>query len=110
MQRLAPVQALVERHALLWIWMGEADKADPALIAIVTDRDPEGLEIIRHSTAHLLAYAVKELFPEAQVTTIAPKRKPHLSRVCASPSMRSKSRLRSALSNWPIRRPRPRIF
>ncbi len=37
-------------------------------LAIVTDRDPDGLEIIRHSTAHLLAYAVKELFPEAQVT------------------------------------------
>jgi len=37
-------------------------------LAIVTDRDPAGLEIIRHSTAHLLAYAVKELFPEAQVT------------------------------------------
>ena len=37
-------------------------------IAIVTDRDPEGLELIRHSTAHLLAYAVKELFPDAQVT------------------------------------------
>ncbi len=37
-------------------------------LAIVTDRDPEGLEVIRHSTAHLLAYAVKELFPEAQVT------------------------------------------
>ena len=37
-------------------------------LAIVTDRDPEGLEIIRHSTAHLLAYTVKELFPEAQVT------------------------------------------
>ncbi len=39
-----------------------------AQLAIVTDRDPEGLELIRHSTAHLLAYAVKELFPEAQVT------------------------------------------
>jgi len=39
-----------------------------ASLAIVTDRDPEGLEIIRHSTAHLLAQAVKELFPEAQVT------------------------------------------
>jgi threonyl-tRNA synthetase len=39
-----------------------------AKLAIVTDRDPEGLEILRHSTAHLLAYAVKELFPEAQVT------------------------------------------
>ncbi len=37
-------------------------------LAIVTDKDPEGLEILRHSTAHLLAYAVKELFPEAQVT------------------------------------------
>ena len=37
-------------------------------LAIVTDRDAEGLEVIRHSTAHLLAYAVKELFPEAQVT------------------------------------------
>jgi threonyl-tRNA synthetase len=39
-----------------------------AQLAIVTDRDAEGLEIIRHSTAHLLAYAVKELFPDAQVT------------------------------------------
>src|SRR5436189_2119511 len=37
-------------------------------VAIVTERDPEGLELIRHSTAHLLAYAVKELFPDAQVT------------------------------------------
>ena len=37
-------------------------------VAIVTDKDPEGLEVIRHSTAHLLAYAVKELYPEAQVT------------------------------------------
>ena len=39
-----------------------------ASLAIITDKDPAGLEIIRHSTAHLLAYAVKELFPEAQVT------------------------------------------
>ena len=39
-----------------------------AKVAIVTDKDPEGLEIIRHSTAHLLAQAVKQLFPEAQVT------------------------------------------
>ena len=39
-----------------------------ASLAIVTDKDADGLEIIRHSTAHLLAYAVKELFPEAQVT------------------------------------------
>ena len=37
-------------------------------LAIVTDKDAEGLEILRHSTAHLLAYAVKELFPDAQVT------------------------------------------
>jgi threonyl-tRNA synthetase len=39
-----------------------------ANLAVVTDKDPAGLEIIRHSTAHLLAQAVKELFPEAQVT------------------------------------------
>ena len=39
-----------------------------ARVAIVTDRDPDGIEVIRHSTAHLLAQAVKELFPEAQVT------------------------------------------
>ena len=39
-----------------------------AELAIVTDKDPDGLDVIRHSTAHLLAYAVKELFPEAQVT------------------------------------------
>jgi threonyl-tRNA synthetase len=37
-------------------------------LAIITDKDPEGLDVIRHSTAHLLAYAVKSLFPEAQVT------------------------------------------
>ncbi|MFC3627181.1 threonine--tRNA ligase [Vogesella amnigena] len=37
-------------------------------LAIITDKDADGLSIIRHSTAHLLAYAVKELFPEAQVT------------------------------------------
>jgi len=37
-------------------------------LAIVTDRDADGLDIIRHSTAHLLAYAVKSLFPDAQVT------------------------------------------
>jgi threonyl-tRNA synthetase len=39
-----------------------------AQLAIVTDKSPDGLEVLRHSTAHLLAYAVKELFPEAQVT------------------------------------------
>ena len=41
--------------------------ADAAL-AIVTDKDADGLDMIRHSTAHLLAYAVKSLFPDAQVT------------------------------------------
>ena len=39
-----------------------------AKLSIITDRDEEGMEVIRHSTAHLLAQAVKELFPEAQVT------------------------------------------
>ncbi len=39
-----------------------------AQVAIVTDKDREGLDVLRHSTAHLLAYAVKELFPDAQVT------------------------------------------
>src|SRR5499427_6981907 len=39
-----------------------------ASLVIVTDKDPDGLEVLRHSTAHLLAQAVKELFPDAQVT------------------------------------------
>jgi threonyl-tRNA synthetase len=39
-----------------------------ASVSIVTDRDADGVDIIRHSTAHLLAYAVKDLFPDAQVT------------------------------------------
>ena len=39
-----------------------------AKLAIVTDKDPDGLEVIRHSTAHLLGNAVKQLYPEAQVT------------------------------------------
>jgi len=39
-----------------------------AELAVITERDKDGVEILRHSTAHLLAYAVKELFPEAQVT------------------------------------------
>ena len=42
--------------------------AEDADLAIITDKNDEGLEVIRHSTAHLLAYAVKELFPDAQVT------------------------------------------
>ncbi|MCY7389505.1 MAG: threonine--tRNA ligase [Burkholderiales bacterium] len=41
---------------------------EDAELAIVTEKDMDGLEVIRHSTAHLLAHAVKELFPEAQVT------------------------------------------
>lgn len=40
----------------------------PSVVSIVTAKDPEGLEVIRHSTAHLLAHAVKILFPDAQVT------------------------------------------
>src|SRR5262245_8451204 len=39
-----------------------------AEVAIVTDKNPDGVELLRHSTAHLLAHAVKELFPDAQVT------------------------------------------
>ena len=41
---------------------------EDAPLAIVTAKDADGLDMIRHSTAHLLAYAVKELFPDAQVT------------------------------------------
>ena len=41
---------------------------EDASLSIVTAKDSDGLEMIRHSTAHLLAYAVKELFPDAQVT------------------------------------------
>ena len=42
--------------------------AQDATLAIITGKDAEGVEIIRHSTAHLLAHAVKQLFPDAQVT------------------------------------------
>jgi len=45
-------------------YLMEAD----TLLAIITEKDADGLDVIRHSTAHLLAYAVKELFPDAQVT------------------------------------------
>ena len=41
---------------------------EDAAVAIVTDKDPAALEVVRHSSAHLLAQAVKSLFPEAQVT------------------------------------------
>ena len=39
-----------------------------ATLSIITEKDADGLDIIRHSTSHLMAYAVKDLFPEAQVT------------------------------------------
>ncbi|MFV2028944.1 threonine--tRNA ligase [Neisseria sp. S1] len=42
--------------------------SEDAALSIITGKDADGLDIIRHSTAHLMAYAVKELFPEAQVT------------------------------------------
>ena len=42
--------------------------ATDSALAIITAKDTDGLEVIRHSAAHLLAYAVKELFPDAQVT------------------------------------------
>jgi threonyl-tRNA synthetase len=42
--------------------------AADAALSIITDKDADGLDIIRHSASHLMAYAVNELFPEAQVT------------------------------------------
>ena len=42
-------------------------------LAIITDKDADGLEVIRHSTAHLLAYAVKELFTGPMVTCASGK-------------------------------------
>ena len=42
--------------------------SDDVSLVILTEKDPDSLEVIRHSTAHLLAQAVKRLFPEAQVT------------------------------------------
>lgn len=42
--------------------------SENSTVSIVTDKDPEGLEIIRHSTSHLMAQAVKELYPQAQIT------------------------------------------
>ncbi|RMA81227.1 threonine--tRNA ligase [Umboniibacter marinipuniceus] len=58
---LAGVVDGVERDAAFVI-------ENDATLAIITEKSPEGLEVIRHSTAHLLAQAVKQLFPEAQVT------------------------------------------
>jgi threonyl-tRNA synthetase len=45
-----------------------APLGDGAEIAIVTDRDPEGLELIRHDAAHVMAEAVQELYPGTKVT------------------------------------------
>ena len=42
--------------------------AKDSALSIITAKDADGLDVIRHSTAHLLAYAVKDLFPDAQVT------------------------------------------
>ncbi|MBI5447483.1 MAG: threonine--tRNA ligase [Gammaproteobacteria bacterium] len=50
---------LVDTHSLI---------TQDCPLKIITDRDPEGIDIIRHSTAHLLAHAVKELYPDTQVT------------------------------------------
>jgi len=60
----AALAARVDGKLVDTSYLIEAD----AKLAIVTDKDPDGLEVIRHSTAHLLAQAVKQLFPEAQVT------------------------------------------
>jgi len=60
----AALAARVDGKLVDMSYLIEAD----AKLAIVTDKDPDGLEVIRHSTAHLLAQAVKQLFPEAQVT------------------------------------------
>ena len=42
--------------------------SEDAAVGIITAKDADGLEVIRHSTAHLLAHAVKQLYPDAQVT------------------------------------------
>ena len=60
----AALAGKVDGHLVDTSYLIEAD----AELAIVTDKDADGLEVIRHSAAHLLAYAVKELFPDAQVT------------------------------------------
>ena len=60
----AALAGKVERQAGRYVGVDRSD----ATLSIVTDKDPDGLEIIRHSTAHLLANAVQELFPDAQVT------------------------------------------
>ena len=69
----APIGAGLARAALAGKVNGKlVDLSHPitenSTVSIVTDKDPEGLEIIRHSTSHLMAQAVKELYPEAQIT------------------------------------------
>lgn len=58
------VAARVNGHLVDMTYPIDADVA----LEIITRKDPAALEIVRHSTAHLLAHAVKELFPTAQVT------------------------------------------
>ena len=60
----AALAGKVDSHVVDTSYRIESD----ASLAIVTAKDADGLEVIRHSTAHLLAYAVKDLFPQAQVT------------------------------------------
>jgi len=69
----ASIGAGLARAALAGKWDGRLVDTSFTIatdgdLCIVTERDLEGLEILRHSSAHLLAHAVKELFPEAQVT------------------------------------------
>lgn len=69
----APIGAGLARAALAGKVNGKlVDLSHPitenSTVSIVTDKDPEGLEIIRHSTSHLMAQAVKELYPKAQIT------------------------------------------
>ena len=63
----APRRRLPAGSTACW-WIPPRLIDHDARLSIVTDKDPDGLEIIRHSTAHLLANAVQELFPDAQVT------------------------------------------
>jgi len=65
-QRLAAdaIGGIVDGRVVDGSYMIETD----CVVKVLTIHDPEGLEIVRHSTAHLLAHAVKELFPDAQVT------------------------------------------
>ncbi|WP_124950359.1 threonine--tRNA ligase [Sulfuriferula thiophila] len=60
----AALAGRVDGHLVDTSYLISAD----AQLAIVTDKDADGLDVIRHSTAHLLAYAVKALYPDAQVT------------------------------------------